>query len=85
MGELKALLEGALGVDKVERQTNKKAQHITKLDLDSDVKMFKNWGLHAEDLLAGGRPDIQALLDYAATSEIPITKHIEQTQGATPP
>ena len=59
----------------------KKVQNIAKLDLDSDVKMFKNWELHAEDFLAGGRPDIQALLDYAASSGMPITKDVERTMS----
>ena len=59
----------------------KKVQNITKLDLDSDVKMFKNGELHAEDLLAGGRPDIQALLDYAIKSGVPITKDVERAMS----
>ena len=46
--------------------------------MDSDVK---NWELHAEDLLAGGRPDVQALLDYAVGSGVPLTKDVERTMS----
>ena len=61
----------------------KRVQNIIKLDLDSDVKMFKNWELHAEDLLAGGRPDVQALLDYAVGSGVPLTKDVERTMSTS--
>ena len=52
---------------------------MAKLDLDTDIKNFKLWELQAEDYLAPGRPEIQQLLTYAATSGMPITKQVEAT------
>ena len=52
----------------------KRVSSVVKLDLDTDVKMFKTWELQAEDLFATGRPDVLKLLEYAAASGMPITK-----------
>ena len=57
----------------------KRVQNVSKLDLDTDVKLFKTWELQAEDLITGGRGDVQKLLDYVAKSGMPITKDMEAT------
>ena len=59
----------------------RRAQNMAKLDLDTDIKHFKLWELQAEDFIAPGRPDIQQLLTFAATSGMPVTKQAEATMS----
>ena len=60
---------------------HKRAQNVTKLDFDADIKLFSHWELQAEDFLSNGRPDVMKLLEYAAASGVPITKAVEQAMS----